>query len=352
MMQIPENTVFRGKWSNQSFKIAKVLGEGANGAVYLVYTKNGYAAMKVCSQSSDAALEWHVLEQVSQVRASFPRPILIDDWSFGTTTVYFYIMESIPGESLDKALARLDSNAFQTVVEQVALGLEALHHAGMAFCDIKPQNILVATDGGVSVRFVDVGGVTEFGRSVRQFTPVSDRAFWDLGTRRAEPTYDICGLCLSLILSQYDSLPANLYQLPPNDRRRWLEKALRRYPYVTHISVLEAGLRGDISDAADFLQLWRKAGAVMSPTRGRHRRTAKPPKAATSVQSQSSSRPQPAPSSPRVTGRAHRQRRKPSHARHSANQKFDWTEWVMWLSLTAAAFVTCFAWATFLGWTP
>jgi serine/threonine protein kinase len=149
MKQMQSGTVFTGKWTGQSFKIAKCLGEGANGAVYFAYSEHGYGALKFCQQASDAALEWNILEQVSKVQASFPRPILIDDWEKPSGTTYFYVMEWVSGKPLDQSVQQLDASLYYQAVEKIVLGLSALHAAGMAFCDIKPQNILVATDSAV-----------------------------------------------------------------------------------------------------------------------------------------------------------------------------------------------------------
>ncbi|QQE79424.1 hypothetical protein [Alicyclobacillus sp. SO9] len=351
MNHVQQGTVFTGKWTRQSFKIAKCLGEGANGAVYLAYSQHGYGALKFCQQASDAALEWNILEQVSQVQTSFPRPILIDDWETASGTTYFYVMEWVSGKPLDKSVQQLDASFYYQAVEQIALGLSALHGAGMAFCDIKPQNILVALGSvasgaarnTLSVRFVDVGGVTAFGRSVRQFTPISDRAFWDLGSRRAEPGYDLCGLSLSLLLSEKGVSPG-LYQMSPEERQKHLKKVIRNYPYPELGRVLERTLDGKITDTQTFLSEWRSAGtarpSVKRKTSGQRQfrggpRTQRQFAGQQGSQHSASVYAAQTAASPRQTGH------------HS-----DWTEWVMWISLVAAALTTGAAWATFLGWRP
>lgn len=327
---------FQGKWTHDVFRIERLLGEGANGAVYLTSSRHGYAAMKVCRRSADAALEWNVLEQVSRGKSPFPKPILIDDWEMGTATYYFYLMEWIPGQTLDKVFVGLKDSAALRIVEDICNGLDLLHQVGMAYCDIKLQNIMYVTDATAAVRFVDVGGVTPFGRSVRQFTPHSDRAFWDLGNRRAEPSYDICGLSLSLALAPYSAVPGKVYQWSPAERRKWLEKSVTSYPRKWMVSTLRAAFNDSIVDA--------KALAVQFSNEyfSRHSRTVHSPQPPTPQQIRSRNQQQAA------GGQAPSSKSRPSWVK----QKMDWTERLMWMSLTLAAVTACALWITFLGWMP
>jgi len=338
MERLPAGTVCTGKWTHRTVRIERMLGEGANGAVYLVSGKQGYAAMKLCNQSADAALEWNVLEKVSRTQSSFPGPICIDDWDWRGETLYFYLMEWISGESLEKLLPSLNPRDYLRVVEQIAAGLDTLHQAGMAFCDIKLENIMVMADAGLAVRFVDVGGVTPFGRSVRQFTPNSDRAFWNLGSRRSEPGYDICGLCLSLALAEVKSLPGHLYQWSPEERNRWLQRAIRTLPRRWTIPVLTDGMNGTITSAKEFLDDWRQG---FLQTQARLAQVRRPP---SPQQIRNRSRRN------RPGGRQRQRQRRPRG--QGASRTMDWTERLMWVSLTLAACMACVVWATLFGWSP
>lgn len=299
-------SVIEGKWTGARLRIERHLGSGANGDVYLVATAKGRAAMKICPSAADIALEWSILERVSPASAAFPAPMLVDD-TIASGPQYFYVMEWVPGKSLDQVLLGVPNLVVNDIVQQVLSGLSELHRTSHAFCDIKPQNVMVNVSGLATVRFVDVGGVTPFGRSVRQFTPFYDRAFWGLGTRIAEPTYDLMALALMLLLTRTETPPAALMQRTPKERLAWLEKVMRRYPHPAELNVLRRVLAGKVGDATDFAALWTEAG-LMNPT------------------------PEPPDSSAHHHPRRH------------------WTTWALWGTVGAAATVSVVAWGAFLGW--
>lgn len=319
---LKEGTRIAGKWTGAIFQIEQPLGIGANGEVYLVRSSNGRAAMKVCERSADIALEWALLEKLSPSSPVFPKPMLIDDEAPRT---FFYVMEWIPGEPLHRVLPRLDIKSFGTAVEQVLRALVDLHATGHAFCDIKPENILVSTSPSVRVRFVDVGGVTPFSRSVRQFTPYYDRAFWGLGTRRADAAYDLIACALVILLCMCGQPPASIVNRSPSERKVWLGKTLKKFPYAAFTPLLQDVLNGKVSNFQQFCEDWKRQ---LKPV-VQHR----PKTPAVSRQMQAS-----APRSSR------------SVALRQARTRRDWTEWVMWFSLGTAATVTLTAWVSFLGW--
>ncbi|WP_347836547.1 hypothetical protein [Gracilibacillus sp. JCM 18860] len=53
---------------------------------------------------------------------------------------------------------------------------------------------LIVSRNPVRLRWVDVGGTTLIGRSIKEYTEFYDRAYWQMGTRRAEPSYDLFAL--------------------------------------------------------------------------------------------------------------------------------------------------------------
>ncbi len=296
---LPDGTELVGKWTGTRFCVERKLGEGANGQVYLVRTPSGRAAMKVCDRSSDIALEWGLLERLSAVNQVFPKPFVIDDAPPGH---YFYVMEWVAGRPFESVAPSLQPEQFHAAVQQLLQALAELHARNYAFCDIKPENILVAVQPTLSVRFVDVGGVTPFGRSVRQYTPFFDRGFWGLGVRKAEAAYDLCALALTILFFRHRP-PETLMARTPSERRHWLWRAVKRFEYPEYVQVLSRVLLGQVRTSQQMLDEWTAAKTARS--------TAAPVK-------QKASR--------------------------------DWTEWLMWTSLGSAATVTLVAWASFFGW--
>ena len=65
----------------------------------------------------------------------------------------FLVLELVPGESLDKRLARgpLPLDETLDVCRQIAEGLEAAHEAGVIHRDLKPANVKRTPDGGIKV---------------------------------------------------------------------------------------------------------------------------------------------------------------------------------------------------------
>jgi serine/threonine protein kinase len=63
---------------------------------------------------------------------------------------YFYAMEFVEGESLDKVIrrsGRLEPSVALGVATRVAAGLEAIQKQNLVHRDIKPSNIMVSFDG-------------------------------------------------------------------------------------------------------------------------------------------------------------------------------------------------------------
>ncbi|MDQ0190141.1 phosphotransferase [Alicyclobacillus cycloheptanicus] len=322
--------IVRTKWSGVRYQVIRPLGSGANGQVYLVRGPDGDAAMKVCDRAEDVALEWGILERVAKHSPWFPRPIQLDD-DRDRPGLYFYVMESVSGEPLSDVLPRLSEREVHGVMDQMLQGLAALHRHGYSFCDLKPENVLVEAAGAVvRVRFVDIGGVTAFGRSVRQFTPFYDRAFWNLGSRRADPQYDLAAAAFALLFCLTSPPPHPLLGKTPAERQVWLDKALRRVPLAHYGTWLWALVHGRFADARAA-----QAGLPVPHDRGRtvaprsHRR--KPARAAGRRRQGTG---QGVPGAQAVRGRP--------------SQAVDWTEWVMWISIGTAAVVTIAVWGTLL----
>ena len=75
---------------------------------------------------------------------------------------YFYTMELVEGESLDRAIqraGRLEPTAALRVIRSVATGLEAIAKQNLVHRDIKPSNIMVSSEGDriVEAKIIDLG---------------------------------------------------------------------------------------------------------------------------------------------------------------------------------------------------
>jgi serine/threonine-protein kinase len=190
---LPRGTVVRGKWKQGSYRIERPLGEGANGKVFLVERQRNWYALKIGADAVDLQSEVNVLQAIfkqKQGRGGEPFLIDVDDLRAADGKDYpFYVMKYIRGVTLADYLSRQGAEWFPVVGYSLLSKLAELHEAGWAFGDLKVENVLVADYGRTEL--VDFGGVTAFGKGVRQFTEIYDRGYWNAGSRTADAGYDL-----------------------------------------------------------------------------------------------------------------------------------------------------------------
>ena len=164
------------------YKVISELGRGGMGVVYQVYDKklDRHVALKTLQRISPIGLqrfkqEFRSLADISHPNLAGPYDLLSDGktWCFTMEileAVEFleYVwseFEKLKRDKSQKLVAESSSDAprlsptvmqrLKEGLKQVALGLNALHDAGMLHRDIKPSNILVTTEGRVVL--VDFG---------------------------------------------------------------------------------------------------------------------------------------------------------------------------------------------------
>lgn len=182
-----------GKWNNQHYIIKRKLGSGTVGSVYLCDHQGKEVALKISEQNSSITVEVNVLRALNQVQGACLGPDLfdVDDWKATQSTTYsFYVMEYIKGESLLTFVKQNGREWIGVFMLQLLNNLEDLHQSGWVFGDLKTDNLLIMSSPP-QVRWVDVGGTTQMGRAIKEYTEFYDRGYWSMGTRRAEPSYDL-----------------------------------------------------------------------------------------------------------------------------------------------------------------
>ncbi|WLV24773.1 protein kinase [Aciduricibacillus chroicocephali] len=190
---IRSGTVISGKWHGGNYSIRRKLGEGAVGTVYLCEKSGREYALKMSDDGSSMTTEVNVLKSLDKVQVQQLGPCLldVDDWQSPDGTNYsFYVMEYIQGQSLDQYLRKNGSEWVGVFLLQLLGNLGQLHKEGWVFGDLKLDNLLVSPSPA-RLRWVDVGGVTKIGRSIKEYTEFTDRGYWGLGSRKAEPSYDL-----------------------------------------------------------------------------------------------------------------------------------------------------------------
>src|SRR6266566_2031472 len=177
-MPLPLGTILDGK-----FKIVQVLGEGGMGTVYKVEQvgKPGYfRAVKELLISSNtteeerkSAIERFDKEIDLLFNLKHPRiPSLI--LSFQERGNYYFVMEFVPGRSLEKILedskAQLDEDQVIKWMMQVCEALSYIHSRTppIILRDLKPGNIMITPDG--NVQLIDFGIARKFDPNKRTNT--------------------------------------------------------------------------------------------------------------------------------------------------------------------------------------
>jgi len=204
---VTPGTTIEGKWHHKKYTIIKSLGYGATGSVYLAKRNGGLGlvALKISDDSMAITSEVNVLRHFSKVQACLGPSLLdVDDWVRPgyQKTFPFYVMEYLNGTDFLSYICKNGDEWLSVLILQLLSDLDRLHQAGWVFGDLKPDNLLVVGPPP-RVRLLDVGGTTIQGRSIKEFTEFYDRGYWGLGSRKAEPSYDLFAVAMIIINTAY-----------------------------------------------------------------------------------------------------------------------------------------------------
>jgi hypothetical protein len=142
------------------------LGRGAMGVTYkaLDVDLQCPVTLKVISERylGDESARLRFLRE-ARAAASVRHPNVASVFHLGRTgSSYFYAMEFVEGETLEKLIKRsgcLEIKSALEIATQVAAGLAAVHKQKLVHRDIKPSNIMVSVDegGSVTAKIIDLG---------------------------------------------------------------------------------------------------------------------------------------------------------------------------------------------------
>ncbi|GGK01161.1 putative serine/threonine-protein kinase YabT [Lentibacillus kapialis] len=204
-INIRPGTVIQGKWHRNRYVIKRRLGQGAIGTVYLCEWNGQYGALKISDKATSMTVEVNVLKSLEKVQGSRLGPSLldVDDWEVSSSSkCSFYVMEYLEGEPLSRFISRHGHEWTSVFMLQLLDDLKQLHQAGWVFGDFKSDNLIVLPHPP-KVRWIDVGGTTQIGRAIKEYTEFYDRGYWGLGSRKAEPSYDLFALVMVFLNIYY-----------------------------------------------------------------------------------------------------------------------------------------------------
>jgi Serine/threonine protein kinase len=263
----------KGRWFGRDYVIERLLGEGANGKVYLARTERGRCAVKVGFDAVDLQSEINALSTLFPPEdRSPPEPdrfgsevgrsgffLEADDFVLPEGDVPFYAMAYVQGLPMQVFLQRRGPDWFWPIAGQLLERLVGIHRAGYAYGDLKPDHILVTADGRAEL--IDFGGVTAMGKAVRQFTELYDRGFWLGLPRVADEAYDLFSfavLCMQVTDPQREW--SRVAGLPRHQGAASLRKVLERCRMDAGAkSILRAIIDGKLTSSAAAIRLWRDA---------------------------------------------------------------------------------------------
>ncbi|WP_232230231.1 serine/threonine-protein kinase [Bacillus sp. J37] len=280
-------SIITGKWNQERYTIIKALGQGATGNVYLADSRRGNVAIKLSENNMSITSEVNVLKHFSKVQGTLLGPSLldVDDWVHNSQKlVSFYVMEYVQGNNFLEFTEQRGIEWAGVLTLQLLTNLEKLHQEGWVFGDLKPENLIVSGPPP-RIRCIDVGGTTQQGRSIKEFTEFFDRGYWGMGNRKAEPTYDLFSVAMIMVNAAY---PKRFKKVSDRDGNGQLTEKIRQHSFlVKYQDVLDKALMGKYNSAgemkADFIQLLSVKASRRSPSSNTYK--AKIPKQSSPISS-------------------------------------------------------------------
>ncbi len=157
-MSTTSSETLRGRLLDGRYRIESRIARGGMATVYraLDVRLDRTVAVKVMHAGlgdDDDFTARFVREARAAARLNSPNVVAVFDQGQEANTVYL-VMEYVPGKTLRDIVrenAPLRPAKALTLIEQVLTALAAAHEAGLVHRDVKPENVLIATDGRVKV---------------------------------------------------------------------------------------------------------------------------------------------------------------------------------------------------------
>jgi serine/threonine protein kinase len=193
------------------YAILEAIGRGAAGSVYRARhrTTSEIVAVKVLpSELATLPALLKRFEQEFRVAHELDHPNIVRALDFGQEEAQPYlVMEYVEGQTLGQLIAdegRLSETKAVRILVQVAQGLHSAHKRGIIHRDVKPDNILLRTDG--QAKLADLGLVKDIEGTSNLTTPDTG-----LGTPHFMPPEQYVDARKASIRSDIYSLGATLY---------------------------------------------------------------------------------------------------------------------------------------------
>lgn len=151
--------ILRTKTNPNMFSKHALIGKSEFSRVFLVTDKtdHNFYAMKVMPKTK--IIENGLVPNIMRERKILSSILLNNERivnmyaSFQDEVNVYYLLEYIPGGDLRHLMRTISSNikVIQFVIGEIILGLEAIHQANVVHLDIKPENVLMKSDGHLKI---------------------------------------------------------------------------------------------------------------------------------------------------------------------------------------------------------
>ena len=142
----------------ERYEILGKIGTGGMADVYKAkdHKLNRFVAAKVLKpEFREDATFIQKFRSEAQAAAGLTHPNIVNVFDVGDDDgIYYIVMELIEGITLKEYISkkgRLSVKEATSIAIQVSMGLETAHNHGIVHRDVKPQNIIISTDGKVKV---------------------------------------------------------------------------------------------------------------------------------------------------------------------------------------------------------
>ncbi len=142
----------------ERYEILGKIGTGGMADVYKAkdHKLNRFVAVKVLKpEFREDTTFIRKFRSEAQAAAGLTHPNIVNVFDVGDDEgVYYIVMELIEGITLKEYISKkgkLSIKEATSIAIQVSMGLEAAHSHGIVHRDVKPQNIIISTDGKVKV---------------------------------------------------------------------------------------------------------------------------------------------------------------------------------------------------------
>lgn len=142
----------------ERYEVVGKIGAGGMANVYKAkdHKLNRFVAMKVLKQEFREDTTFiNKFKTEAQAAAGLTHPNIVNVFDVGEDDgIHYIVMELVEGITLKDYISKkgkLSVKEATSIAIQVSMGLEAAHSHGIIHRDVKPQNIIISTDGKVKV---------------------------------------------------------------------------------------------------------------------------------------------------------------------------------------------------------